>query len=86
MLAEVEPSRKDTPRYRKDSARAQWTLGNAQATAAKEAAEWTAAEATLNEAAKRYADLKTRNEITAEDREAPAAVKALLELCRRRRP
>ena len=86
ILNELPGNRKDNPRYRKDWARAQWILGNAQASAATEATEWTAAETILKEAEKLYADLKNRNEITAEDREAPAAVNALLELCRRRRP
>ncbi len=73
LLNEIGAPHRDTARYRKDSARAQWILGSA-------------AETTLPEAAKRYADLRNRNEITAEDREAPVAVDALLALCRRHRP
>jgi ribosomal protein S25 len=81
ILSALPADRKTTTRYRKDWARARWIAGHALTAAA----QWNAAEESLKDAAKLYADLKQRNELTAEDREAPAAIDALLDQCRRNR-
>ena len=76
---------KENALFRRDRAVAQWVLGRALsevAAASKEPAQWREALAELERARQLFGEIAGRNQLTGEDRAAPAAIANQIEACK----